>query len=148
MTNSLMTDLHEHMEICRGLLSIVERESHDLRHASAGLGAEFLQKKNLLPALNQSLYRIRQHRVDWCKRSLRERAEESGVTALLSEIQDLIMKIIILDRENEQVLLRKGLIPARHLPHANRQRPNCVAEAYRRQHDAASRDALAPTDPG
>ncbi len=43
------------------------------------------------------------------------------------------MKIIVLDRENEQVLLRKGMVPARHLPSADRQRPHFVADLYRRQ---------------
>ena len=43
------------------------------------------------------------------------------------------MKIILLDRENEQGLLRRGLVPARELPSVNQQRPNFVADLYRRQ---------------
>jgi hypothetical protein len=136
LPESLIADLQHHLEICRRLLVVVERENQGLRQAALGPGAEFQQKKNLLPSLDQSLNRIRQHRVEWCKRSPRERAAESKVAALLRETQDLIMKIIVLDRENEQILLRKGLVPARHLPHANRQRPHYVADLYRRQNDA------------
>src|SRR5690242_13384642 len=112
----LSADLEEHLQICRQLFVIVERESQTLRRAEGAFGAEFLDKKNLLPSLNQSLNRIRQHRVDWQKRTPQDRARQTGVAALLGQIQDLIMKIIVLDRENEQVLLRKGLVPARHLP--------------------------------
>ena len=36
-------------------------------------------------------------------------------------------------RENEQALLRRGMIPPRHLPSAHRQRPHFVADIYRRQ---------------
>jgi hypothetical protein len=43
------------------------------------------------------------------------------------------MKIILLDRENEQSLLRRGMVPARELPSVNRQRPHFVADMYRRQ---------------
>jgi hypothetical protein len=43
------------------------------------------------------------------------------------------MKFILLDRENEQGLLRRGMVPARELPSVNRQRPHFVAELYLRQ---------------
>ena len=52
---------------------------------------------------------------------------------LLRQNQDLTMKIILLDRENEQSLLRRGLVPPRELPSVNRQRPHFVADLYRRQ---------------
>jgi len=41
-------------------------------------------------------------------------------------------QVLLLDRENQQALLRRGLLPARHLPAAAVQRPHCVADAYRR----------------
>jgi len=53
------------------------------------------------------------------------------------------MRIIVLDRENEQALLRKSLVPPRHLPPANRQRPHFVADLYRRQ-SVASPEPAAP----
>ena len=133
--SALVTDLEEHLQICRQLFGIVERESQALRQPTGGSGQDLLEKKNLLPFLNQSLNRIRQHRVDWQKRSPQDRARQTGVAALLGQIQDLIMKIVVLDRENEQALLRKGLVPARYLPSANRQRPHYVADLYRRQTD-------------
>jgi hypothetical protein len=128
-------DLTQHREICQKLLEVAERENHDLRQDKPA-GSAFCDRKNLLPSLNQSLYRIRQDRLDWGRRSPRERAQETEVPKLLRELQDLIMKIIVLDRDNEQVLLRKGMIPARHLPPAARQRPHYVADLYRRQREA------------
>jgi hypothetical protein len=61
------------------------------------------------------------------------RAEHPEINALLRQTQDLTMKIIMLDRENEQSLLRRGLVPPRDIPSANRQRPHFVADLYRRQ---------------
>ncbi len=55
------------------------------------------------------------------------------VPRLLQQNQDLIMKIVVLDRENEQLLLRLGLMPVQSLPAAQRQKPHYVAQLYRRQ---------------
>jgi hypothetical protein len=87
----------------------------------------------LLPRLNQSLDTLRRHRVDWQKFSPDERARYPEIGTLLRQNQDLTMKIILLDRENEQSLLRRGLVPARELPSVNRQRPHFVANLYRKQ---------------
>jgi hypothetical protein len=44
----------------------------------------------------------------------------------------LLMKVLLLDRDNQQALLRHGLVPARQLPSSAVQQPHCVADAYRR----------------
>ncbi len=132
--NSLEADLRGHLALCQEILTLVEKESHTLHHTEEGLAFEAYQaKKNLLPRLNQSLNQIRQHRATWQKLSPVERAQFPDVPGLLRQNQDLIMKIIVLDRENEQALLRKGLVPPRQLPAAQRQRPHFVADLYRRQ---------------
>lgn len=133
-TAAIVEDLHRHLALCQEILALVERENQSLRDAAKPPEFEAYQtKKNLLPRLNQSLIQIRQHRTAWQKLDLAERAQHPEVPGLLRQNQDLIMKIIVLDRENEQVLLRKGLVPTRHLPSANRQRPHYVADLYRRQ---------------
>ena len=94
---------------------------------------EFYQaRKNLLPRLDDSLNHLRQLRGRWQKLSLAERAQFSAVPALLRQNQDLVMRIILLDRENEQTLLRRRLVPARHLPPAPPPKPHFVADLYRR----------------
>lgn len=132
--NLMVTDLRGHLALCQEILTLVETESHALHHSESGPSFESYQtKKNLLPRLNQSLNQIRQHRGTWQKLSAAERAQQPEVPGLLRQNQDLIMKIIVLDRDNEQALLRKGLVPPRQLPSAQRQRPHFVADLYRRQ---------------
>lgn len=135
--NSLSTmeaDLRGHLALCQEILTLVEKERQTLNHTEGGLAFESYQaKKNLLPRLNQSLNQIRQHRATWQKLGPTERAQYPDVPGLLRQNQDLIMKIIVLDRENEQALLRKGLVPPKQLPPAQRQRPHFVADLYRRQ---------------
>lgn len=130
----MVADLQGHLTLCQDILKLVETESLTLHHTQTGLSFESYQaKKNLLPRLNQSLNQIRQHRATWQKLSPAERAQFPDVPGLLRQNQDLIMKIIVLDRENEQALLRQGLVPPRQLPAAQRQRPHFVADLYRRQ---------------
>jgi hypothetical protein len=130
----IVDDLKKHFTLCQELLLTVEREGQTLRRADNPSLFEFYQlRKNLLPRLNQSLDTLRRHRVRWQKFSLDERARYPEIGMLLRQNQDLTMKIILLDRENEQCLLRRGLVPARELPSVNRQRPHFVAELYRRQ---------------
>jgi flagellar biosynthesis/type III secretory pathway chaperone len=127
-------DLKQHLALCQDLLAVVEREGRSLRQPEKPALSDFIQlKKNLLPRLNQSLDTLRKHRVHWQKLSMDERARHPEIGILLRQNQDLIMKIILLDRENEQSLLRHGLVPARELPAAARQRPHFVADLYRRR---------------
>jgi hypothetical protein len=127
-------DLKQHLALCQEIFNLVERESNMLRDPGKVALFEFCQlKKNLLPRLNQSLEALRRHRVNWQKLGREERARHPEIGMLLRQNQDLIMKIILLDRENEQTLLRRGLVPPRELPSVNRQRPHFVADLYSRQ---------------
>jgi DNA-directed RNA polymerase subunit H (RpoH/RPB5) len=51
---------------------------------------------------------------------------------LFRDIQNLLPRLLLLDRENQQEMLRRGLIPATQLPPVASQRPNFVANLYRR----------------
>ena len=132
-SSALAADLRAHLVLSEEILAIVSRESQALRGPDEFAAFDFhQQKKNLLPRLNGSLTLLRQHRRAWQESGPTERTRDREVAALLRSNQDLIMKIIVLDRENEQALLRRGLVPARHLPPAQRQRPHYVADLYRR----------------
>jgi len=136
-TNSepcLTEDLRGHLAICQEVLSLVQLE-HQGHGAGGPTGApsRTLAKKSLLSKLTGSLNGLREHRIRWQRLSAQDRAQSPQVSSLLRQNQDLIMRIIVLDRENEQALLRKGLVPVRHLPPVERQRPHYVAELYRRQ---------------
>jgi hypothetical protein len=134
LPSEIIDELQARLALCQEVLDVIEREGHALRRTDNPSLFEFFQlRKNLLPRLNQSLDTLRKHRVNWQKFSPDERARHSEIGSLLRQNQDLTMKIILLDRENEQSLLRRGLIPAGDLPSVNRQRPHFVAELYRRQ---------------
>ena len=130
----IVEQLNEHLGVCQELLQATEEEGQTLRRSGKpSLVAFYQRKKDLLPRFNQSLDGLRKHRVNWQRLSLEERARWPEVSMLLRKNQDLTMKIIVLDRENEQALLRRGLVPPRELPSVNRQRPHFVADLYRRQ---------------
>jgi hypothetical protein len=134
LPEAIVADLRRHFALCQELLAVVEREGQSLRRPDQPSLFEFYQlKKNLLPRLNQSLDALRKHRVNWQRFTMDERARHPEIGMLLRQNQDLTMKIILLDRENEQCLLRRGLVPARELPSVNRQRPHFVADLYRRR---------------
>jgi hypothetical protein len=137
-TQEIRDDLKARLLLCQELMQGLEREAQALRRPDNPSLFEFHQlRQKLLPALNRSLEDLRRHRVSWQKLSVEERLRYPEIGLLLRQNQDLTMKLILLDRENEQGLLRRGLVPANHLPSANRQRPHYVADLYRRQGVAA-----------
>lgn len=106
----IIADLGSHLALCQDICGQVERESHLFRSGDERSAfASYQQKKDLLPKLEESLNRLREHRSTWRRLDPVERARYSQVPELIKANQDLIMKIIVLDRENEQALLRKGL---------------------------------------
>jgi flagellar biosynthesis/type III secretory pathway chaperone len=130
----ILRDLKQHLDLCHELFAVVEREGQALRGPGKPSLTEFYQsKKTLLPRLDKSLDTLKQNRAEWQKLAPDERARHPEIARLLRQNQDLTMKIILLERENEQCLLRRGLVPPRQLPRAERQRPHFVAELYRRR---------------
>jgi len=127
----LAAHLRQHLRICQEILALVQQEGQHWQQADSPELAATQAKKNLLPKLNQSLDELRKDRLRWQRLAPPDRAQHREVTALLRQSQELIMRIVVLDRENEQTLLRRGLAPARHLPPLNRQRPHFVADLYR-----------------
>ena len=136
---AMLIDLRAHQNLCRELLTVVERERR-LLHAPEvpSLAQLYETKRALLPRLNQSLEKVREHRFKWVQADATERSGQPEVTALIRQVQDLIMRVIVMDRENEQSLLRRGLMAPGQLPSANQQRPNFVAQLYRQSAPAAS----------
>ncbi|MBC8001824.1 MAG: hypothetical protein H7X97_04470 [Opitutaceae bacterium] len=134
VTNELLQDLRANLSLYQELLAVIEAEGRALRQAEdPSLFSTFSARKGLLPRLTESLGQLRKHRAQWQTLDPAERARHPEAAALLRQNQDSIMKIILLDRENEQGLLRRGLVPPRELPSVNRQRPHFVADLYRRQ---------------
>jgi flagellar biosynthesis/type III secretory pathway chaperone len=130
----LLAHLKAHQLVAQDLLRLVEREGQALRQGGDdSLQPFFVEKQALLGRLKDSVARLKELRAEWTALSSAHKAEFPEVPVLLRQTQDLTMKIIVLDRENEQALLRRGLVPPREIPSANRQRPHFVADLYKRQ---------------
>lgn len=129
---AMEADLLEHIEVCRAVYHVVEREARALH--SPGQSSEFAHtnntRKKLLPLLDRSIEKIRLHRSIWEKIPARHREKQVRIKTLLTQGQDMIMKIISLDRDNENSLLKRGAIPARQIPSSKRQQPAYVAGLY------------------
>lgn len=127
----LQQDLEIYLVLCRKTLDLVESENRALRvEGTPGRHGFDRARQDLLPALALSVEKLRAQRL------ARQRSASGRLSAqsqtLLRQSQDVAMKIILLDRENEQAMLRAGLIPASQLPSVNRQRPHFVSDCYRR----------------
>lgn len=126
-------DLRAHLVLCQQAMNLAIRENQALSNQSGYQPFEFFQaRKNLLPRLEESLMALRKWRTRWQQAEAAERAGCSEVQALFQSVQALLMKVLLLDRENQQALLRHGLVPARQLPTTAAQQPHCVADVYRR----------------
>jgi len=130
LTEVLQKNLAMYGELWR----IVQTERDHLHGESPGSRAgTYEAKKDLLPRLGESLDCLVSAREVWQSMEPSTRSSHPEIGVLMRQNQDLLMKILVLDRENEQALLRHGLVPARELPSVNRQRPHFVAQMYRRQ---------------
>jgi hypothetical protein len=125
--------LREHRRVCEEILKLVEKENSLLRSSQPDTAFALRStRKNLLAELTNSLDKMREIRIVWLRLAPEQRQGYPQIAELLRENQNLIMKVLVLDRENEQTLLRLGLVPARQVPSANRQRPHFVANLYQR----------------
>src|SRR5258706_3425228 len=134
MLADIIDYLHQQQRLYKEMLVMTDREGQDLqKFENSNAFENFQAKKSLLPQLNQSLERLREQRIGWQKLTPDQRAKHPEVASLIRQNQDLIMKIIVLDRENEQTLLRRGLMPPQRIPSLHRPHPHFLADLYRRR---------------
>ena len=122
----LISAVREHSLVCQELLALSLRESEALK-ASIPFSAGALQteRQRLLARLNASIRSL------VGSRSGSAALRGDGILAeLIKEVMDTIMRVLVIDRENEQQLLRRGLLPARALPPARQSEPGFVARTY------------------
>jgi hypothetical protein len=130
MISSLTQDLRADLAHCTQLLSAVERERDAFTTETEPRSPiEFYQaRQELFPRLADSVHKLKSHRAAWHSLPGDQRSCQQEVPALLREHQDLILKIIVLERENERALLRRGLVAATSSSGANRRHPHGGAE--------------------
>jgi hypothetical protein len=111
----------------------VQRENQTQRAGESSSTFEFYQRRRaLLPLLDESVIRLKNQRTAWQRLAGPEKAQFPEIAALIRANQELINRVLLMDRENEQMLLRRGLIPPKQIPSVAQQRPHFVAELYRR----------------
>jgi hypothetical protein len=130
---ALIFELRRYLNLCEEILALATRESQALADQTNYQPCEFHQKRqSLLPNLESVSTKLRQCRMIWQQASPAERERCQEIKPLFQSIQSLVMKVLLLDRENQQAMLRRGLIPTKHLPAAAGQQPHYVANLYRR----------------
>jgi hypothetical protein len=137
VNHELAGALEEHLAVCKDLLALAHKESDALKNPTpfpaTALQAE---KRTLLCRLESALKLLIRKRTLWQQSSMAGPPRDPHVARRLQAGQDMIMRLLVLDRENEQHLLRRGLLPARSLPPSEQSRPSYVARLYQRHAQA------------
>ena len=129
----LTVHLRDFLRLCEEILALTGRENQALTADDGYQPFEFYQgRKALLSQLDSALNHLPMWRRAWQQLSPGERAQYPEVKSLLQTVQDSVVKILLLDRENQQALLRQGLLPAWHVPSYASQHPHYAARVYRR----------------
>jgi hypothetical protein len=123
----LALDLQSFRVLCEEVLDLVTRESQALVDQNYQPGEFDQPRKSLLPKLESALVKLGDRRK--CRRPA---VQPEEIKTLFQAIENLLIKTLQLDHENQQALLRRGLVPARHLPAVAVQPPHCVVDLYRR----------------
>jgi hypothetical protein len=125
--------LRDYLGLCREFLALFTEENQTLRQpqpwSPGGFNAE---RKRLLPRLESGLIQLRSLRQWWERMPASQRESCGEIMNLFREIQNMLPRLLLLDRENQQQMLRRGLVPATQLPPVASQRPHFVASLYRR----------------
>jgi hypothetical protein len=131
--SELSAHLRGFLSLCDEALSLVTRENQALTDRQEYPPFEFYQgRKALLLRLDEGLNLLRTWRQAWQLLQAPERAQHSEVKLLLQTLQESLVKILVLDRENQQALLKRGLVPARHVPAFTGRAPHFAARVYQR----------------
>jgi len=126
--------LTSYIEILENIFSIIQKEGINIDSMRAGESAEALilagERKSILVKLNDFISEIKRLRVWWQSLPQSERIKHREFNAAIQQAQNLMLKIITRNRENEQKLLRLGKVPPKYIPSAECQRPHYVARLY------------------
>ncbi len=128
----LERDLRGHKALCGEVLAIVQREHQQLKaNRISDLKDFFRTREQMLESVTNSQQKMFSHKASWLRLTPVEREKHPEIGGLIRQNLDMIMKIVVLDRENEKLLLANKLVPASHMPPPERQKPSLVAQRYR-----------------
>ena len=131
---ALAHELSAHISLCGEILTIVQQEHQQLKAGTVDdLAAFQAGRHGMLARLDAAQQGILAHKESWTRLQPSQRQQRPDIARLLKQSTDLILKIVSMDRENEQLMLRNKLVPPNHLPPAQRQNPSLVAKLYKNQ---------------
>ena len=129
----LNQDLRSFAALCEQVLTLTSMEMDAIASGSNYQPFDFYHKrKDLLCQLKEALNGLRKWRKSWVETHPAERSQCSELKPLFQVIQGLLMRVLLLDRETQQALLKRGFLPAHQLPSAASRQSHCVADLYRR----------------
>lgn len=135
--DGLVLDLSHYQSLCEEVLTLTTTENRALAATTEYEAIGFNdQRRSLMPRMDSMMAKLRLRRLSWQQVPAAERERCEQVRTLFTNIQNLLMKILLLDRENQQAMLKRGLVPARHLPAAPVRPANFVASVYARNSHA------------
>ncbi|MCS5525668.1 MAG: hypothetical protein NZ737_01150 [Candidatus Poseidoniaceae archaeon] len=124
--------LQAHIDLCDEVLATVQQEHQSLKtNQVEDLTQLQNSRQEMLERLTTAQAGISAHKDAWGALNKAQKQTMPEIGQRLKQCTDLIMKIVSLDRENEQLMLRNKLVPPGHLPPAERQNPNLVAKIYK-----------------
>lgn len=119
--------------VCDELLRLALQESESLRQAAPFPTARIQdERKALLARLESSSRLVASERNQWRETKPPGADASPELAELIRATLDRIMRILVIDRENEQNLLRRGLLPPRALPRPEQSQPSFLARTYER----------------
>ena len=123
-TAQLAADLRAFLSLCEEALALATCENQIFTAGPDYQPSDFLsRRKSLLFHLEQAVVNLKHIRRVWQQTDPAERDRCGEVKSLFPVVQGTLMKVLLLDRENQQAMLRRGLVPPQHLPAAAAQRP-------------------------
>lgn len=97
--------LREHIRLCGDLHELFMEEGKIMRSTGAPPNEEFMERKeSFLPVLTRGVELLKRINED-------PDSFPRSISPLVQECRDKIMKLMILDRENERLLLKSSLPP-------------------------------------
>ena len=131
----LANELRTHHDLCNSILSTVQHEHQQLNSGSVKDLKDFFKHRNgMLDQIKDAQQKLFAQKAAWQQLTPEERNAQPEIAGLIQKNLDLIMKVVLIDRENEKLLLQNKLVPPNHLPPAGRQNPSLVAQRYRSKH--------------
>ena len=124
--------LHNFELLCNDLLALAIRESRALAGLEYQAADFYTERKSLLSRLEENLVELKNLRAGQKKLNKLEWNSSEEIKSLFSTIQRVVMKVLLLDKQNQEMLLQRGLVPANCLNSVVKPKNNFVVNLYRR----------------